>query len=449
MKTKFKRQNRETRIVSDEHSFFELAREWDALADEAEVPVHCRFDWLYCWWEHFGRHPKRSLCIVAISRQGSLVGIAPFYLGRSKLGRVELETRLNLMGCGTDRNELLGFLNDYGYSDFLDIIAHPDHQEYVAGEIADLLQRNVFDADYVILQHVHEDSFVVRHLLPAVEKRNLSYHQKEIDECPYISLPGTMSEYIEQTGPSSRRRRLKKNLEAAGKKYTVRKIPSEVELPVSGPADTPPRNGTDHGTEEELMNGLNQVIRMHQGRWNSIGYPGAFYDCRHIHFVEDVSRRLYDKGWLRIGLAEDQQGCSAVRMAIHDGKSTYDWLSGFDDAYPSARHRPGLGLLARMIEDAIQQNSSTVELMRGAERYKFDFASESRKNRRITIPLGPRPGLLQKASFRFLHLFAKLYYRIVREGKLLDVQFKERGVVKMWYSYGKFRLGAITNRNGS
>ncbi len=412
-------------IVTDEHSFKHLEEEWEMLAKNAESPVYTRHDWLYCWWRHFGRHPYRELYIVMVYSEDQLVGIAPFYIGSSVVGPMVLQRRLYLMGCGTDRNEFIGYINDYGYSDFLDVIAHPAYRRMVAVHIAELLKKNEMNVDLASFQNIADNSFMIREIVPFLAECNIKYALEKTDECPFITLPETLNEYIEQTGPSSRRRKLKKYLNAAGRKYKIEYM----------------------RTPEQLPEALDQLIDIHVKRWNGLGYPGVFYDQRHLEFVKDVADVLHRKGQLWFMISRDEKGTSAARMVIYDGHAVYDWLSGFDETSPASKFRPGLGMLSLLIRDAIHRKVPTFELLRGSERYKFDFATESRPNWRLTIGMNNGGGGRNVAVNKILAVTAAICNRITRELKLLHVQRERVGFIKMPFVYAMFRMRMINNIN--
>ncbi len=413
-----------TQIISTETGFYGLRESWRALADESDLHIFQSHEWLWGWWKYFGRHPRRALHIMTVSVGKKLIGIAPFYLGESSAGPVVFQRRLSLMGGGTERNEFFGYVNDYGYSDFLDIVVHPQYREEVMDKIAGLLVENLPDVDVIRLSHVNEQSHVVKELLPRLKAKNVVYCSEKTDKCPYLTLPGSLDAYIEQTGPSSRRRRLRNNLEAVGNDYKV----------------------VEANSHEQMKKTVDQLIRLHQKRWNSFGFPGAFYDRRHLEFVKEMCDIFYHNNWLWLKKAVDGRGLSAARMAIIFRDKVYDWLSGYDDTAPSSKFRPGLGLLSNLISDSIESGNSRLELMRGDERYKYDFTSESGVNQRITLHLHDGHGRLKMIGLKILENLSVLYYRVTREMKLLHVQYQQSGMLQMIYRYISFRVNYLKQK---
>lgn len=411
-------------LITTEKEFRQLKGDWNRLIENTEGCLFLRYEWQFCWWQHFGRHPRRKLHILTFKKGDELIGIAPFFRGESFFGPWKLQTRLNLMGSGTDPNEMFGYLNDYGFSDFLDVIVHRSHKNKVAESLANYLNTNSDDIDIIRLQHLSEESFIVNKVLPLLDFSKLVFKKKVTDVCPFLNLPDTLDEFIKQTGPSSRRRRLRKNLETAGKEYKVKNLNSF----------------------EEVGNGLDELINLHQLRWNSLGYPGAFFDERYLNFVKDFIWIAHNNKWLRFKKAIDQKGVSTLRLAIDDGRNLYDYLSGFDDSAPSAKHSPGLGLLSVMIKESIESEMIKVEFLRGDERYKFDFTDDYRKNWSITIKSANAAYSLKCMVNICLLGMANLYNRVNREWTLLKVQRKNKGLISMVFSFAAFRYNRVKEK---
>lgn len=155
---------------------------------------------------------------------------------------------------------------------------------------------------------------------------------------------------------------------------------------------------------------------------------------------------LYQKWWLWLKFARDEKVCSAVRMAINDGNTFYDWLSGFDDASAISKDRPGLGLLADMIRDSIESKATIVELLRGSEKYKFDFTSKSSNNWRVSLYLHKKPSGFNSLINSMLQGASHVYSRISLEWQLLQVHSRSADLLKMFFSYGAFRLQRLMQK---
>jgi CelD/BcsL family acetyltransferase involved in cellulose biosynthesis len=328
------------------------------------------------------------------------------------------------MGSGVGENEFLGFTDDYGYSDFLDAIVYPDFEEPVARLLAEYLLDCDDVADCICLQHVSDESFMVRSLLPHLQERFKYLEKEQLDECPYISLPDSMKTYIKNIGSSSRRRRFRKNLKPAGNKYKVQEA----------------------CTLEEVRSDVVRLHELHQERWHALGFPGAFSSTRYCRFFEEMSERAFRNGWLWLKKAKDEEGCAAIRWTLKYNNRFYDCTTGFDVNSPSAKYSPGLGLLAVLIDDAIRMGASRVELLRGTERYKFDFTRASRYNWRIRLPLYRKKPAYYAILNMGIGACGRLYATLKKEIKLLKTHRHRDGWMKALWSYGSFRLQRLKSK---
>jgi len=408
-------------IVNNEKGFKELEGAWNRLTTLANSPVYVSFDWLKTWWHHFGRHPKRKIYIIACHVGGQLVAIAPCYTGVSKIGPFTLQKRLYLMGRGTSRNELLGFSDDYGYSDFLDFIVDPNYEDSVAQKLITHFITNNDDLDKISFDHVAEGSFIVRKLLPLIKLQKFNYTLSKSDECTYIQLPETLDKYISQIGSSSRRRRFRKRLKPVGKKYDVEEV------------------DTLAGSKENAE----LLCRLHQEQWNSLGFPGIFFDNRQRNFFEDINEIAFTNGWLWFRIAKDEEGVSALRWALKYNNRFFDCYTAYSFTAPSSQYAPGLGLLALMIEDAISMKAKTVELLRGTERYKYDFTKKSHYNWKISLNLYQQKSKVHSIINKLLLFASKIYTSLHNEVLLIKTHKEKAGTLKMLVSYGVFRVNRL------
>ncbi|MDX1587097.1 MAG: GNAT family N-acetyltransferase, partial [Balneolaceae bacterium] len=348
---------------------------------------------------------------------GVLIGLAPLFEGKSSIGPLNLQSRLHLMGSGVGEQELLGFHDEYGRSDFLDILAEPEQEEEVARCLVAFLQQDNLNFDLIALQHLRDEGFTKRVLLPQLEEQHIDYEIENTDICPYVTLSefDTLEEYIGELS-SNTRRRLRQTLRAIGEEdgYEL----EEVE------------------TVDQLLEELEILRNMHQERWNGFGYPGAFFDRRFVRFMEEFVQVAYDKGWIWFKQAIDESGHAATRLSLKFNNRFYDYMSGFDDSSPSTKYRPGIGLLTVMIKEAIENGSpEIVELLRGDEGYKFDLTSQVKKNWRVSIPLRSNRSLIRKALSGLLKTAAAVHAAVQREWTLMKVQRHLEGPARMVFSY--------------
>lgn len=412
-------------IIDSEEKFEKLASQWQDLAKRADATIFMTHEWSLTWWKNFGRNKKRSLYIIAIWDEDTLVGLAPFYKGYTSLGGMDIERRLQIIGSGGSPNEQLGYKDDYGISDFLDILVDDNHAAEVTEILTEMISTDTLNVDTVTFHQTRNDSYILKYLYPRLKKQDLDITLQHTDTCPYIVVEDqkSLKGYIKANDSSSARRRFRK---------AIRSIEPKGELELE-----------ELTTWEEVEVATDTMIDLHQDRWNRIGFPGVFHDKRFTNFFKETVRYAFDQGWLWFKQIKDEEGVCAARLLLHYNNRYYDYISGFDDLRESAKHRPGITLLVEAVRDAIEDGSKTVELLRGQEGYKYDFTDKDFKNWKLSVNLKKEQNMPKSAIERLTGIVAQLYMRISRESKLMNVQRKQNGLLKMLPGYFSFRWNSL------
>ncbi|MCH8567118.1 MAG: GNAT family N-acetyltransferase [Balneolales bacterium] len=413
-----------TLIFTSSDAFDFLYDDWKELARRSGRFMYMSPDWAKIWWNHFGENTNRTLYIIAAYNSEKLVAIFPFFKGVSIIAGIEIDHRLQLIGSGGNTNETLGFTDDYGISDFLDFIVDRDFDLPVACLFLTLLRNPGIAKRRIILHQLRDDSFIKEVIYPFLLKNNMVLRIAKSDSCPYIDLSetDTLLSFVEQSKPNARRRfRQTFRAEGANKEYQIQEAKTL-------------------GQVKEMSADL---IRLHQNRWNEIGFPGVFHDSRFRAFFTEIVQQAHQKKQLWLKQAVDSEGVCAVRMLLLYNNRYYDFLSGYDIESPSAKYRPGIALLLNLIHDAAKSKITSVELLRGREEYKFDFTENQIVNWQITIPAQHKKGFTGKVAVSLLYFSSLLYKHTRREMLLLNVQYRKKGILKMVSGYFKFRMKTL------
>jgi len=414
-------------IIRDANGFQALEKEWDQLLIKADGTAYSTFQWLWLWWKYFGKHKNRSLCIITLRKKEELLCIAPFYIGKTSVMGFHLQKRISLMGCGTSKTESFGFYDDYGRSDFLDIVCHPDYCTEAAQFIFELLndEQYIKDIDVLRCSHISDKSFISSHLIPLFENYGNEFDVIQRDVCPYIKLPKNFDEFLKSCS-SNTRRRLRQSLRAIGEDegYSVQTVSSE----------------------PELEKYTTKMAEIHQSKWNSLGYTGAFWDKRFAPFLKEYARDALKKGRLVFKIAKDTAGICALRMFLLFNGKYYDYMSGFEYDSPSSKYRPGIGLLTLTLKEAIEEGERSVELLRGDEGYKYDFTSAEHTNITWKVPLNTHKTAYRKAVSKTVDLLGFLFYTFEKEKNLFSVQKYLHGLMKAPLKYLQKRYQLLKER---
>jgi len=410
-------------VVDTPERFASLRNEWDDLVSAGTGDIFQSFDWMYLWWKHYGVHPDRRLHVLVFRSNGLPAGIAPLFLEQDRFFGVVFRKRLRMIGCGVGKNGSSDLLSQFGVSDYLDVLARPEFENQVIDSFLRYLETHPEACDECELEHIPQRSILNVLMLPKLKLSALPHEAKSTDVCPRAELPGTIGEYLSKRKPEVRHR-INQAQKAANTLYTIKTV----------------------DTREELSRAFQCLIDLHQRRWNELGYPGLFADPRFRKFQEEIIASFYAKGWIWCKTAETKDGCIAVRLGFSYRHTFYDFLSGFDHASPAAKRRPGIALLYSMILDAMSTGGRTLDLLRGDERYKFDFADGAPKNSRIVILNRPKRPAAHAMLIRFILKLRMASSLARKEWSLFKVQYGAHGLLKSGPRYLSFRVRCLTDK---
>jgi hypothetical protein len=416
--------NLKVQIYDTEDSFEALSALWHDLSERVNGHIYMSNEWAECWWRYFGKNNQRTLFLVTIWDLDDMVGLAPMYIGYSKVGPFVVERRLQIIGSGGSPNEQFGYLDDYGISDFLDFLVDENHADEAADVLLELFRSEEYKIDRITFHQAGDESFIMKYIYPRIKESGIEYDLQHTDTCPFIDVNNQESilSYIKQV-KSNARRRFRQTRRAIGidDGFTIESI----------------------DTSREITIAIEKLIKLHQNRWNQLGFPGVFYDKRFTGFFKEIVRSAYTNNWLWFKQARDSSGACAFRMILKYNDRYYDYISGFDNDCPSSKYRPGIGLLLDLVEEAIHEKTERIELLRGEEEYKYDFTTENFKNWRLTFtPVSRKNNIASLATLQ-LKLSALLFKYTTREFRLLNVQYQQQGWAKMFWGYLSFRTNSL------
>lgn len=122
---------------------------------------------------------------------------------------------------------------------------------------------------------------------------------------------------------------------------------------------------------------LDELIAMHQRRWQSVGEPGAFNSAQFTRFHRRLIDRLWPDGAVHlVRVRAGDRTIGVLYNFVVDGCVAF-YQSGF--AYDSDnRLKPGLVTHAEAIRYYLAQGFAEYDLLAGASRYKQSLAKHSR-----------------------------------------------------------------------
>lgn len=318
--------------VKDLSGFFALEKEWKNVLNRCNHSVFSTFEWLTCWWKHYGI--DKRLVILLAESDNEIAGIAPLMYSvhrmfGARMGKIEF--------IGTPHSD---------YNDFL--LVH--EEEACVANFISYLGHSPFRWSCIELVEIPQNSKSLR-ILGGASKRLKAAHR-----CPYTPLPESYETFLEGLN-HKKRNDLRRNLKRLEKEFEV--------------------NFVDYSRPESCIKGMNEFFILHQLRWRSKGYLKAL-PPRDRSFSLEISRFFSSNGWLRLYLLELSGKPVGALYGFGYGGKFYYYLSGFDPRY--SRYSVGNLLVAKAIEKSIEEGLSEFDFLRGDEDYKDRWNTMGRWN---------------------------------------------------------------------
>jgi len=314
--------------------------EWDAIRDQwNELFRHSsgpasplEFEWLRRWWGVFGdAYGSLGLRIVTAWDGTELVAALPLYLdGGARLGPVDPRTLRFISTGEADFEETC--------PEFMDLLCRHDAAASVVPAIWDAIRGIACDA--IELVDLSAETPLLTHgpVPVSASSRGTSY---------VADITGGLAAYIERLSSSNRshlRRLLRQGERAAAR------------LEVAGPGD--------------CNAAFDDLVRLHQERWNHDGKPGVFSAPRFVEFHRGLAHE-----WMagdRAVVARLFVGDAVV--AAHYGfitRTRFDlYQSGVQMLECDAVSSPGILAILLLMEWLAARGVTTFDFLRGPATHK-------------------------------------------------------------------------------
>jgi hypothetical protein len=407
------------RCVSTNEEFSQLEHAWNELAVASGSTIYQTFEWSYYWWISYSTKQAYDLHILLFYSEKQLVGLAPLFIYKKYYCNRNFYKSVRFLGTGDAFGVSFGIFADNGPSDYLDVLLLPGYESMVAKSFWEYLKNRDNLYDDIELLNIREDSKFINYFFPVLKGSEFKFRRSKTECCPYINMPKSIDDFFQALTPSVRRRLLQSyKAGKEGKLYKIYKPESN----------------------EDIKKAYDELVQLHQERWNRIGYLGFFYDKRYSEFFANILSVFISKGWIWFKSACSENKCVAGRLAFKFNGSYYDYLSGFDDLAPAAKRRPGLSLLLNMLEDVIDDNSKCLDLLRGDEQYKFELTSTFNFNWNFIV-CNPKKRYKIIIVFKIILMSIKLIsFLNNREKNLFKVQHMSHRFYSAIYHYTRFRF---------
>lgn len=323
--------------------FDDLKHQWNALLrDSGADCVFLTYEWQSSWWDAY--HPG-EIWALAVREDGHLVGLAPWFVQQEGRGRRVVRA----IGC-------------VDVTDYLEIIACQGLERAVFEALAEFIAAHRDDFDDIRLCNVPEASLTAQILPEIFEARGYTVEVTLQEVCPIITLPETFEAFISGLDKKDRHE-LRRKLRRAGS--------DEVDWYIVSSPD-------------ELNGELDKFLTLMAA---SSDEKALFLrEPENVTFFRSVVPRIAEAGWLQLAFLTVNGRPAAAYLNFDYGNRVMVYNSGHDPAghgYLS----PGIILMARVIEHAIEDGRDELDFLRGDEPYKYDLGAKDTRIFQVAINL--------------------------------------------------------------
>jgi len=362
-------------VLTRDAAFDAIRREWDELLEESDQHVFfLRWSWNRLWWRILSPPDSQLFIITCRNTQNKLVGLAPFYLRQRHTAGIPHVRELLFLGTGIYAQT----------SEYLDIVARRGYEFSVAETVVEYLERSS-DWDRLCLQDVPADSVMLGHLTRALGEQT----QVEVASRSYwVDTTGNWDGFVSGLSSSARNNVLRRTRRLFNShNCTLKRVE----------------------TADELEPAMDELVRLHQLRWQSKGEPGTFAIPNLEEFLKDVMRASLCEGRLGLTTLEVDGSVTAARLDFIDNHIAHAFQAGYDPTHANQ----GLGsvmnglCIRACIED---ERVYEYDLMGGNSEYKESWT----KNYRESVSLAQdRPGT-RSAAYKSIELAKEMGKSLLR-----------------------------------
>lgn len=318
-----------------------MADEWRALSAKASTCFFMSWEWHYTWWQIYSTQVDQ-LYLVRFTQGDELVGLLPMYANRSGLG---LRRTLLFLGTGEAREDEVA-------TEYLDVIAHPEHEVQVANAAIDWLCA-CEGWGKVELRFMLDDAL----LRQAYQRRETVYFVERSVGFRYrVDLAQDEPAHMEKKS-KSRQKRLERSRRALEKDGGLAQI--SVDSAVG------------------LNNAFKQLTELNHERQATKLRKSVFSSDKFRAFHRQLAERIYDLNAVDIHQFRLGHKLLAVLYCFYDEHTCYYYQSGFSKREAN-RYMPLTFAHLAEIERNRATNRSYYDLMRAEPpSYKEDFGCET------------------------------------------------------------------------
>jgi CelD/BcsL family acetyltransferase involved in cellulose biosynthesis len=288
-------------------------------------------EWNRLWWEEFSG--GKELLVLVLRRRAEVAAIVPLY-------RKAEEDR-----------QVLRFVGGIDLTDYLGPICARDDRQDVADALVTWLRETEVAWDELDAHNMLVPFGFAEYLVESADRQGFEFTLSQEETSALLPLPGDWDHYLASL-ESKERHELRRKLRRFAREFPDASVRT-------AETDTMDRD-------------LKAFIDMHRG---AEGLKGHFMRPEISTFFERVARVFQERGWLRLELLEVNGEALASTFGFEMDRTFYLYNSAYEP--DAARLSPGLNLVARLVERAIERELKWFDFLRGPERYKYQLGGQA------------------------------------------------------------------------
>jgi CelD/BcsL family acetyltransferase involved in cellulose biosynthesis len=314
------------RVHDDASSFAKLAPRWrEVLELDPATSVFQTPQYLATWHAEFGS--ERGLRILEMSGDG------------------DSARAMAALTIGADG--VLQFAGDLDTTDYQGPVSAPEDRESVAATIFETMDAEPWRS--FELTGLAADTGWPEAFTAAAKSAGHEVSDGPLAACPRVAIPGSFEAYLAALPGKLRHEMLRKarRLEREAGAFAIRLA-----------------------NEETLDDDLERFFAMHR---TSEGPKGHFMHEGMATFFGSFAWMLFSQGWLRLAFLEIGEEPWAGAFGFSYRGTWGVWNSAYD--HRRRELSPGMVLMSECIRLAAAEGSTTFDLLRGTEPYKYRFGA--------------------------------------------------------------------------
>lgn len=367
----------EVRCLTEEADFLALEGEWHRVSERcSSLSVFQTHAWQRIWWKHYGSGSLHTLVAFSDSKP---VAILPLYRSTQRLPLVRPLEVLRPIGIGGDTSP-----------DYLGQIAIDEHARDTAAAFARHLLLRGSDWDVLELTDLSA-TCPLRAALASAQLPDGCAIAEDSTRIRYCELPPSWELYLKSLSSHARQ-----SVRSIRKKFL-----------------SSSENRLFQWTDAARLDyAVDQLIRLHNLRWEERADHHAFSSERYNAFHRELMHEFLRAGWLRLYCMETAGEMIGVFYGYRFRGTLHHFQGGFDPRHEKVR--AGQCLVAFAIESAIAEGCTCLDMLRGDYEYKKRWAPLVRETYSYHIERSTLPARVDRVLQRFVRPIIRRANRMIR-----------------------------------